>query len=133
MKNVHFILLYFILLFIISCKKKEVINTSIIRGYIYNSNDSTPYKNTKFKLYSSSHTISGVLKVQEELFFTDSNGYFDYSTTTMTQGKIVWPSYEYGSAYLGPQKLGNVKSETRDDVNRIYIYYYDTLYSEPWN
>ena len=133
MKQIHFILFYFILLFIISCKKKkEIVNTKIVKGYIYNSNDSTPFKNTKFKLYEWSYSISNVLKEEQEFFYTDSNGYFDYSTTKMSQIMLAWPSYHTGAAYIGPPEFGTPKNSIIDNENRVNTHYFDTIYTAPW-
>ena len=111
-----------------SCKKRKNYTSRII-GHIYNSIDSTPFKNTQFKIYSYSYYPS---KTEEAFFATDKNGSFDFSST-MVSGSIVWPSYYTGAAYTGPPKLGIGKRTSTDEKNKIYTYNYDTLYTTPFH
>jgi hypothetical protein len=120
-------------LVLFSCGKKKVLDwTKNSSGYIYNSNDNTPFKNTKFKIYYHTYA-NGVSKdkVEEEYFYTDENGHFNF-TTSITGGLLVWPSYSYGAVYVGPPHFGNPKSENVDNAKRIYTDNYDTLYTTPY-
>jgi len=115
------------------CDKKEIQPyKTVLKGYIYNSRDSTPFRNTRFKFYNFSYaTPISSSKTQESFFFTDEGGYFNH-TTSQSQGVLAWPSYHEGSAYIGPPYLGNSKRFTSDKENRINTYHYDTLYTEPY-
>lgn len=125
----YFILILTLSVIFFSCIKKNPLPRTLrVVGYIYNSNDSTPFKNTKFKLYYR----KGWYDADEEYFYTDSVGHFDYSTTTMSSGGIYWPSYFEGAAYLGPPKLGIGKRDDYNEENNTWTTYYDTLYTTPY-
>ncbi len=131
-KYIGFGLALVIFILSVSCtKRKQPIDKFILVGYIYNSIDSTPFKDTRFKFYSyKKNPLTGEEDLKEDFFYTDEEGYFNH-TTSMIMGKIVWTSY-FDGAYNGPPPFGNVQRENRDDVNRIYTYYYDTLYTTPY-
>jgi|LakMenEpi03Aug12_release.lakeMendotaPanAssembly.Ray.scaffolds.fasta_scaffold53870_1 hypothetical protein len=98
-------------------------------GYIYNQNDSTPFTNTKFKVYTPASSFN-VTDAKESFFYTDNIGYFDF--TCDQEGGIYWPSYHDGAAYTGPKKFGNAKRSSSDKNNKINTFYYDTLYTTPY-
>lgn len=129
----HTIIIIIFALFINSCSKHrtQAFKYRVI-GYIYNSIDSTPFVNTQFKVYQySPSNLGSKSKTEETFFYTDDGGHFDI--TCSHAGILVWPSYHMGAAYIGPPYLGNgVKSET-DEVNKIYITYFDTLYTTPYH
>ena len=133
MKKLLFII-FLISAMISSCKKnsnKEFSHRRI--GYIYNKNDSTPFVNTKFKVYY--HRPSNGLNkeiLKEVYFYTNANGFFDI-TTSINSGKLVWPSFYDGAAYTGPPYFGNSKRWETDEANKIYISYFDTLYTTPYH
>jgi hypothetical protein len=112
-------------------KKHELPKTIRIVGFIYNSNDSTPFKNTKFKIFKSNGKYK---EPNEEFFYTDSIGAFDYSTTTMSSSNgLFWPSYFEGAAYLGPPMLGNSEKWEYNEVTNTHTSYFDTLYTTPYH
>jgi hypothetical protein len=116
-------------LVLFSCGKKETKKMQYhLLGYIFNSSDSTPFANTKFKVYNHAYA-NGVSKekVEEFFFTTDNLGHFD--VTTEITGLLTWPSYSYGAVYTGPPHLGMPKRDETDNVNRINTTYFDTLYT----
>lgn len=116
-----------------SCKKeKQEPYKNIHVGYIYNSNDNTPFANTKFKIYNFTQATGASNSQTEESFFnTDNNGRFNH-TTEMYMGELVWPSYFEGAAYAGPPPLGDPIKWEQDTENKINTYFYDTLYTTPY-
>jgi|GEM_PF-987198 len=135
MKNIINIIAISLFVFVLqSCTKKVDRYEYRYIGYIFNSNDSTPFVNTKFKFYNSWKTglSESTRKTEEEFFYTDDKGYFDYISSEMSVGGIYWPSFYEGAAYTGPKKLGNGKREEQDIENKIRTTFYDTLYSIPY-
>lgn len=127
MKNILLISIL-ITAFLYSCKPKKVEPMKIrYIGYIFNLNDSLPFKNTQFKVYRYT-TTNG--KTEEHFFTTDAKGSFD--VTTEIGGQLVWPSFVDGAAYTGPPYFGNPKSENVDNSARISTAIYDTLYTTPY-
>lgn len=125
-------LIIIILLFsLIACDKEQFKPYTIKRiGYIYNSVDSTPFSNTKFKIFRS---MGKYKEPEEEFFTTDNSGYFNY-TSSMRFGSICWPAYFEGAAYLGPPLFINGKEKEETDIeNKIITYSYDTLYTTPYH
>jgi len=126
------LLLLFSLLFTSCVKDKQEPYKNIHIGYIYNSIDNTPFVNTKFKIYNFTQaTGASNSKTEESLFQTDNNGYFNHSTE-MYMGELVWPSYFEGAAYAGPPPLGDPVKWEQDEDNKTNTYYYDTLYTTPY-
>jgi hypothetical protein len=130
MKNLFF---YSILSYLlIGCFENDNIvpKTSRNRGYIYNINDSTPFRNTQFKVYESGGAFNREGD-STRLFFTDSNGYFD--VTTRFAGGIYWTSYHRGAAYLGPQRIEEYafKDSTGYMIDQHINEY--KAYTKPWH
>ena len=126
------LLLIVMIVTLVSCNKNRSKKfTSRLVGYIYNKNDTTPFANTQFKLYSSPSSFN-VTEAKEEYFYTDSKGYFDVSTS-MTYMDITWPSYHEGAAYVGPPPFSDPKYSTQDEKNKIRTYFQDTLYTTPYH
>ena len=121
------------ILFLNSCgKDKKKVFTYKRLGYIYNSIDSTPFKNTEFKVYHYNPSMAGLPgELEETLFFTNGKGYFEV-TTSITSAVIVWPSYFTGAGYSGPPHFGTSKRYVTDNENNIVTFYYDTLYTTPY-
>jgi hypothetical protein len=110
-----------------SCKKR--IRKYRIYGYIYNSIDSTPFKNTNFKLWEKGYTGSAP---HETPFTTDSKGYFDITNDGKNGSAVVWPSYCECASYLGPNMATN-KSEFQNSDGTLYTVVYDTIYTTPYH
>jgi hypothetical protein len=120
-------LLLFIIVIASSCKKK----TRMFRfyGYIYNSIDSTPFKNINFKLWEKGYTGSAP---HETPFTTDSKGYFDITTEVGNGTSICWPSYCDCAGYLGPESL-DAKSEFLNSDGTLNTIVFDTVYTTPYH
>ncbi len=133
MKNIQTPLTILVLiLFIVSCKKEEVKTKYRYTGYIYNEQDSLPFKNTQFKIYYfKPANLTNKFESEEDFFYTDSEGHFD--VTSEVAGLLVWPSYIYGSAYIGPPDFGTALRSENDDANKILTRFYDTIYTEPYH
>jgi hypothetical protein len=98
-------------------------------GTIYNKNDSTPFSNTKFKVYLRPSSFNAT-DAKESYFFTDVSGHFDF--TSEHKGSLVWPSYHTGASYVGPPEFGNSGTFYTDEVNKIYVTTMDTIYTTPY-
>ncbi len=134
MKNKITILLplVVVILFSSSCTKDKKENQFRSIGYIYNSVDSLPFKNTKFKVYFYKYAnLVSKEETKEESFFTDENGYFDV-TVNFRGAEAVWPSFHYGAAYIGPPPFDPKRSEQLNE-GYLHIAYYDTVYTEPYH
>lgn len=130
MRKVIF-LIFISALFYSSCSKQRTKKYQYrVIGYIYNNNDNTPFANTKFKVYSPPSSFN-VTDAKESYFYTDSKGYFDFISEH--SGGLVWPSYHNGASYVGPPDFGNSKRWETDEVNKLYISYYDTIYTTPYH
>ena len=99
-------------------------------GYIYNSNDSTPFTNTNFKLWKGHDNASTTDK--ETFFTTDSKGYFDITNDGLNGVEVAWPSYINGAGYFGPPIM-TPKSQITSSVNKIVTLAFDTLYTTPYH
>jgi len=131
MKKVIINLMVLSVIFFSACNKnKKKIQTNL-KGYIYNSNDSTPFRNTQFKFYLETNSPISAREVTEDFFYTDEEGRFDL-ITEMYMGSIVWPSFHEGAAYVGPGKFGNVSRSEPVNDEGIRTAYYDTLYTTPY-
>jgi len=131
MKKVIISLMVLSVIFFSACNKNKKKIQNNLKGYIYNSNDSTPFKNTTFKYYYPNRSSFANSESLEHFFTTNEKGYFDF-TTEQYQGQLVWPSYHEGAAYVGPEHFGPAKDFIQDNENGIYTYIYDTLYTTPY-
>jgi hypothetical protein len=96
-------------------------------GYIYNIEDSLPFKHTNFKVFDN----GGVTKIGDEkthLFTTDSNGYFDVTTDFLSG--VYWPSYFVGSAYTGPGSIQGVDDSNNVESNQVVTIF--NSYTKPY-
>jgi hypothetical protein len=110
-----------------SCKKRE--RKFRFYGYIYNSIDSTPFKNTHFKLWEKGSTYS---QDHETPFTTDVNGYFDLTNDGKNGVSVTWPSFCYCASYLGPA-LPSPKPDFLNSDGTLQTIFYDTIYTTPYH
>jgi hypothetical protein len=93
-------------------------------GDIYNVADSTPFRNTKFKIWRRRDGFSK--EDDTHYFYTDSVGHFN--TVADFGGSVCWPSYYWGTGYFGPQPP-NADSFWSDYVDKMEeIGYYKIYY-----
>ncbi len=130
MKKIIF-LLPILIVILVSCNKNRSNKyKSRFIGYVFNQNDTTAFANTKFKVYTPASSFN-VTETKEFYFYTDNKGYFDI--TVEDAGLLAWPSYHQGAAYIGPPYFGNSKRWETDENNKIYISYFDTIYTTPYH
>lgn len=93
MKYLFFPISIVAMLLMNGCKKNDNIKSrSRYIGYIFNAEDSTPYSNEQFKIYSDYRNLSGsIVEVREVYFYTDSMGHFDVIMSRDSVGNIVGP------------------------------------------
>ena len=122
-----------LVLLLASCgKDKKKVFTYRLIGNIYNSIDTTPFKTTEFKIYYYHPSTAGLpSELKEDYFYTNNKGYFD-ATTSISGGLVVWPSYSHGASYSGPPEFGEPKRYVTDNEKNIVTFYYDTLYTTPY-
>jgi hypothetical protein len=121
MKQLFFLILGFLFMFSCDDGTPHIFRH---RGYIYSSIDSTPFKNTQFKVYNQNYIHPD--RSITTLFYTDSTGYFDVSASHM--GGIYWPSYYDGAGYMGPHGIDPYTGI--DSAISIYEY---KAYTKPWH
>jgi hypothetical protein len=123
----NFSLLLLFILSISACKKRD--RKYKYYGYVYNSIDSTPFKNTNFKLWEKGNTYG---QDHETPFLTDNKGYFDFTIAAGNGLFVTWPSYNDAAGYLGPDKL-LFKSEFLNSDGTLNTIVFDTVYTTPYH
>jgi hypothetical protein len=120
-----------LLLFILSmsaCKKRE--RKYRYYGYVYNSIDSTPFKNTNFKLWEKGNTYG---KNHETPFVTNNNGFFDITNSGGEGSSVAWPSYVDAAGYLGPILMLGTKDQICNSDGTLCTITFDTVYITPYH
>lgn len=134
MKNRIFLLLTLIALVFLGCgRKKEKMQFRFI-GNIYNKNDSTPFANTKFKLYE--RWVNSNPPYKESPFTTDDAGHFDISNDGKMGNSPAWPSFYDGAAYMGPplMRMDSITgSYNQDFENNVTTINFGNLYTTPYH
>ena len=117
--------------FFASCdKNKTKAYQYRVIGNIFNQNDSTPFSNTKFKVYLRASSLN-TSDAKESYFYTDANGHFDF--TCEHKGSLVWPSFHTGASYVGPPEFSNTGTYYTDEANKVYVTAVDTIYTTPYH
>jgi hypothetical protein len=129
MKNLIFCSLVF--LFLTSCEDDDITRNVRLRGNIYSSIDSMPFKNTQFKVYKQNYIHPD--RSITTLFYTDSTGHFDLVITVGDMGDVGWPSYYYGAGYMGPPEFYPLpgKDTVFGNVEQHILEY--KVYTKPWH
>jgi hypothetical protein len=126
MKQLFFLILGF--LFMFSCDD-DITRNVRHRGNIYSSIDSTPFKNTQFKVYNQNYIHPD--RSITTLFYTDSTGHFDVVVPHL--GDVCWLSYYDGAGYMGPPIFDIIsgKDTVYGNVEQRIVEY--KVYTKPWH